>query len=265
MISLTLLGPADHCLPEGSRPSTRKALAVLGYLAMRGPAAVRRSDLTALLWGDVPERQARHSLRQTLMGIRAALAPHRRHLLTTDRERVALDVAQMRVDARSMEWLVKRGTPLSIRRACTLYGGDFLAGLRVQEAPFDRWLTAQRARFRALAWVAYQLRLEELLRADSTREAMAVAVRMVRLDRVAEWPRATLFSLYAERGEFRPVCRHYESFARSLWRRFETEPAPAIQRLFHTCASQCAWTPTPRQPSVAGRWQRTPTERDADV
>jgi DNA-binding SARP family transcriptional activator len=265
MMSLKLLGPVEHCLPEGLRLSTRKAVAVLAYVAMRSPATVRRADLTSLLWADVPERQARHSLRQTLTEIRAALAPYRRDLLTKDRERLLLDVARMRVDARAMEWLVKRGTPVSIRRACALYHGDFLAGLRVQQAGFEKWLIAQRARFRALAWVAFRLRLEELLAHDATGEAAAVALRMIRIDRVAEWPRAALFSLYAERGNFRAVCRHYETFARLLRRRYQTEPSPAIQRLYHRCATECGWIPASPLPSDPTEVIPAATARDVDV
>jgi DNA-binding SARP family transcriptional activator len=265
MMSLKLLGSAERCLPEGSRLSTRKAVAVLAYLAVRSPFAVRRSDLTSMLWADVPDRQARHSLRQTLTEIRAALALYRRDLLATDRDTVLLDVRRMRIDARSMEWLVKRGAPASLRRACALYHGDFLAGLRVQETAFDEWLTGQRARLRALAWVAYRWRLEELLADDRKGEAVAVALRMIRIDRVAQWPRAALFSLYAGHGDFRAVCRHYESFARLLWRRYDTEPSPAIQRLFRHAASQCGWISAPPPRSAAADWERASTERDADV
>ena len=264
MLSLKLLGPAEHCLPEAPRLSTRKAVAVVGYLAMRGPAAVQRAHLASLLWGDVPDHQARHSLRQTLAEIRAVLAPYRGELLTTDRETVHLDVTRMRVDARSMEWLVKRGTPVSIRRACALYQSDFLAGLHLQEPVFERWLTVERARFKALAWAAYRLRLAELLGNGSTRDAVIPALRMVRLDRFSEAPRAALLTMYADRGEFRAVCRHYEAFSRLLRRHFATEPSPALQRLFLQCANQCGWNPTPRQRTAAADWEHPSTAPCAD-
>jgi DNA-binding SARP family transcriptional activator len=245
MVTLKLLGPAEHCIPATARRlATRKAIAVLGYLAMRGPEAVRRSDLASLLWGDVPAWQARHSLRQSLLQIRAALAP-RPYLLTTDREMVELDVARMRVDARSMEWLLKRGTPASVRRACALYRGDFLAGLRVPEPAFEQWLGAERARLKALAWAAFRLRLQELIATGSTDEAGAVALRMMRIDRFAEAPRAALLTMYAERGEFRAACRHYEAFSRLLWRSFGIHPPVPMQQFFHHCADRCGWGAEP--------------------
>jgi DNA-binding SARP family transcriptional activator len=252
MVFLKLLGPADECLPEAARRlSTRKAIAVVGYLAMRAPAAVQRSDLASLLWGDVPDHQARHSLRQCLLEIRAALAPYGSGLLTTDREAVRLDVTRMRVDARSMEWLLRRGTPLSLRRASALYRRDFLAGLRLQEPGFERWLAAERARFRALAWAALRERLRESLRSGATRDTVAVALRMMRIDRFAEPPRAVLLDVYAERGKFRAACRHYEAFARLLRCTFGSQPSSAMQSVFRECASRCGWIPSPRDATAA--------------
>jgi DNA-binding SARP family transcriptional activator len=245
MVSLKLLGPADDCIPATARRlSTRKAIAVLGYLAMRGPETVRRSDLASLLWGDVPARQARHSLRQSVLQVRAALAP-RRDLLITDREMVQLDVTRMRVDARSMEWLLKRGTSASVRRACALYRGELLAGLRVPEPAFEQWLGTERARLKALAWAAFRLRLEELMATGSSDDVGAVALRMMRIDRFAEAPRAALLTLYAERGEFKAACRHYEAFSRLLWRRFGIHPPMPMQQLFHRCAERCGWGAEP--------------------
>ncbi len=252
MISLKLLGPAEHCFPEAAnRLSSQKAIAVVGYLALRGPAAVRRSDLATLLWSDVPERQARHSLRQSLVEIRSALAPCPAHLLTADREAVRLDVARMRVDTRSMEWLLKRGTPISVRRACALYRGDFLAGLQLKEPAFEHWLAAERARLKALAWTAYELRLRELLASGATPDVVAVALRMIRIDRFADPPRAALLNVYVERGEFTAACRHYAAFARRLWRTFGAHPSPAMQNVFSECAKRCGWTASPHEPAAA--------------
>jgi DNA-binding SARP family transcriptional activator len=265
MVCLTLMGPAENCIPAAAgRLSTRKAVAVLGYLAMRGPDPVPRSDLASLLWADVPHDQARHSLRQSLWQIRAALPPHGAHLLTTDREMVRLDVRRMRVDARSMEWLLKRGTPTSVRRACALYRGDFLAGLRVPEPAFEQWLAAERSRLHALGWAAYRLRLEELVANGSAEEAAAVALRMIRMDRFAEAPRSALLAAYAERGEFAAACRHYEAFSRLLWRGFGIEPSIALEQFFQHCAEKCGWSrpSRPRRGSERGHASRALARKD---
>jgi two-component SAPR family response regulator len=53
--------------------ASKKARALLGYLALREGAEVSRGVLSGLLWGERSESQARASLRQTLSELRAAL------------------------------------------------------------------------------------------------------------------------------------------------------------------------------------------------
>ena len=81
-LSLKLLG--GFLLRADDRPRAlpaRKAQALLAYLAVRAGRAHARETLTGLLWGDVGERQARQSLRQTMVRLRRALAANPRALL----------------------------------------------------------------------------------------------------------------------------------------------------------------------------------------
>jgi DNA-binding SARP family transcriptional activator len=71
---LSLIGPMR--VQVNARPvelQSRKARALLAYLALRRGVAVPRDTLCALLWGDRGEEQARASLRQTLSVIRKDL------------------------------------------------------------------------------------------------------------------------------------------------------------------------------------------------
>ena len=54
--------------------STKKAGALLAYLALHQGRAQARAKLAALLWGDHSEVQARDSLRQALSLLRKALS-----------------------------------------------------------------------------------------------------------------------------------------------------------------------------------------------
>ena len=53
---------------------TRKAQALLAYLALTPGRAHPRDKLTALLWPETGDRRARHSLRQALFSLRKAPA-----------------------------------------------------------------------------------------------------------------------------------------------------------------------------------------------
>ena len=74
-INLILFGGFAAQWPDGSAIElpTRKAEALLAYLACRAGEAQPRDRLTALLWGERADAQARHSLSQTLTSIRRAL------------------------------------------------------------------------------------------------------------------------------------------------------------------------------------------------
>ena len=65
----------SRCGRSGARARTlpKKAQALLAYLAMQDGRAVPREQLAELLWGASGGEQARRSLRQCLMSVRAAL------------------------------------------------------------------------------------------------------------------------------------------------------------------------------------------------
>ncbi len=151
-LTLTLLGGFEGRLDE-SHPlslSARKAWALLAYLAVPPGRAHPRDKLAALLWGGVPEPQARTSLRQALFALRRALgeaAP----LLVMEGEGVSLAAPGVAVDAVRFEQGLGADGRVPLESAVELYRGDLLAGLAVDEPPFEEWLMAQRERLRELA------------------------------------------------------------------------------------------------------------------
>src|SRR2546428_13490706 len=75
-IRLVLLGGFHARQPSGDTLSlpTKKARALLAYLALRPGQSHPRDKLATLLWGDSADPQARTSLRQALAALRRALA-----------------------------------------------------------------------------------------------------------------------------------------------------------------------------------------------
>ena len=71
-LSLTLLGGFQARLDSGAPVAlpTRKAQALLAFLAMPPGLAHPRDKLASLLWGSTVETTARTSLRQTLYALR---------------------------------------------------------------------------------------------------------------------------------------------------------------------------------------------------
>jgi DNA-binding SARP family transcriptional activator len=149
-LRLTLLGGFQARTETGPAVTvpTRKAQALLAYLALPAGQAHPRDKLAALLWGDTAEEQARASLRQALFALRKVLPAS---TLVTEGETIALSVAHVAVDVAEFERRVKEGTPEALERAAALYQGDLLSGLAGKEAAFEEWLLGERERLRELA------------------------------------------------------------------------------------------------------------------
>src|SRR5262245_2807070 len=73
---------------------TRKARALLAYLARPPGRFHSREKLTALLWGDTAEAQARHSFRQALLTVRRGLGDGEAPILVTQGDATRLDLAR---------------------------------------------------------------------------------------------------------------------------------------------------------------------------
>src|SRR5205085_11093094 len=89
----------------------KKGQALLALLALRPGSGYPREALTALLWPDSSDEEARHSLRQELHELRRALATVRARTLIVDGERIALDPGAVEVDVLNFERLAADGTP----------------------------------------------------------------------------------------------------------------------------------------------------------
>src|SRR5260370_5030414 len=149
-LGLTLLGGFQARLDPGGAVAlpTKKAQALLAYLALPLGQAHPRDKLAALLWGGIREESARNSLRQALFAVRKALATTAPVSLMLERDTIALDRGAVSVDVADFERLLADGSPEARERASALYQGDLLAGLALDEPPFEEWLLGERERLR---------------------------------------------------------------------------------------------------------------------
>src|SRR5262245_36882777 len=185
-LRIRVLGDFEAGVGSGPALSlpTRKGRALLAYLAVARPRAHPRERLASLLWGDVPEQQSRQSLRRALWDLREALATAKPPPLSTDGETVALVVES--VDALEFEAFVRDGRPDALRDAMVLYRGDLLEGFRVNEPPFEEWLTREREHFRRLSLEAHERLLAHETAAGRVEAAVEVAFRLLVLNPLHE-------------------------------------------------------------------------------
>src|SRR5262245_44487053 len=218
-LTLTLLGKFSARLDSGASPlflPTRKAQALLAYLAVPAGPAYSREKLASLLWGSTVETTARTSLRQTLYAIRKSLRGADPQPLQLHANTVALNPAAVSVDVEAFEQGMAKATSSALADSLALYNGDFLEGLVVQEPPFEDWLLAQRERLRELA-VGGLGRLLALQRSAGAPEAaMQTAQRLLDIDPLQEPIHRTLMQLFVETGQRGAALRQYQRCVATL-------------------------------------------------
>src|SRR5262245_52448148 len=253
-LDLTLLGGFRVRLDAGPPLilSTRKAQALLAYLALPVGQAHPRDKLAALLWGDMRDPQARASLRQALTAIRRTLAGL--DALRVDAETVSLDPAVVAVDAVLFQQSAKGSATEVLEQAAALYQGDLLAGLALNEAPFEEWLLGERERLRELALATFARLLAQQRAAGATEAAVQSALRLLALDPLQEPVHRTLMRLYAQHGRRGAALRQYQVCVAALERELHTEPEAETRALYQEILRR---QPTPASEGPAVRERET--------
>ncbi len=264
LFDLKLLGGFEARLESGQKIAlpTRKAEALLAYLALAQGKPRSRDQLAGLLWSDRGEVQAKGSLRQALTSLRHGLPANGAPVIETEGEGVALEPGAAAVDALEFERLAKNGGNGRLSHAGALYLGPLLDGFTVRDAAFDEWLAGERARLHALAVGAADRLLAGLLADGDTAEAVTAAERLLALEPERESAHRTLMRLYAEQDQRGLAARQYETCREVLKTKLGVEPAPATRRLYQEIVGAAeaeaaaaprrrAPLPLPANPSVA--------------
>ncbi len=240
-LRLELLGPFSLSRDGQplALPTSRKLRALFAYLAL-APRPQGRSHLCELLW-ETP-KDPRGELRWCLSRIRHAIDLPTRHRVITEDDTIALDLAGCRVDALEIAQATQAGLDtLTLERQqtlATLYRGDFLEGLDIDDSPtFGSWLTAQRRRLRG-SRIALLEQLANRLPAEQAHAALEAWLQLAPFDRRAH---QRLLTMLAQGGHMREGEEHLAAAAaqfeaegldwtpiREAWRaaRAEAERAP---------------------------------------
>ena len=216
---------------------TRKSQALLAFLALPPGRSHPREKLASLLWGGMREPQARRGLRQSLFTLRKAVDAEPPALLI-DGESVALNPASVDVDVVEFERHVAEGTPAALERAATLYRGELLEGLALQEAPFEEWLLAERERLRELVLEALAKLLRHQRTTEATEAALRTGLRLLALDPLQEPVHRTVMRLYVQLGRRPSALRQYQICVGILQRELSVEPETTTKQLYQEILRQ---------------------------
>ncbi len=247
LVTLGALALLDHAgrpaMPLSRHP---RKLAVLTVLALaRRPVA--RDLLVGQFWGERQERLARHSLSDALSEIRQLLGPD---AVSARGDTVALAPdAPLVIDAVAFQAACGVGDRA---RAIALYGGPFLNGVFLKDAPdFELWSANERARLERLFLEACEHQVAALVAADRQAEAAAVATRWLDAQPLsAEAATALLAALRAPGtpAADRAALATYDRLAARLDREYESAPDPGVVAVAADIREKFAAMPVERTP-----------------
>src|SRR5580765_5168335 len=233
-LKVTLFGGFDARLASGAGPSlpTKKAQALLAYLAVRPGQRHARDKLAALLWGDKSDGQARDRLRHALLDLRRALDGPAPSVMRIEGQTLAMDPAAVEVDVAAFEACVAQGTPQALEQASELYRGDFLLGFSVNEPLFEEWLVAERERLREMALEALARLLAHQAEGASPERAIQTAMRLLAIDPLQEAVHRALMRIYAQQRRRGAALKQYQVCVGVLQRELGIEPEAETKQLY---------------------------------
>lgn len=257
-LTIALLGPPRVELDGAPiAVDTRKAVALLAYLALAEPSGASRDSLAALFWPDVDQARAHAALRRTLSALHKALAGD---WLRIDREMVALErgpsawidvdrfqacLALTRTHGHPAQSVCDRCLPL-LAEAGALYRDDFLAGFTLRDsAAFDDWQFFQAESLRrSLAGLLERLVLGHSRRAEFE-PAISYARRWLALDPLHEPAHRQLMQLYAWSGQRGAALRQYHDCLRVLEQELGVAPLEETNRMYEAIREHRLAPPVP--------------------
>ena len=245
-LQLSLLG--EPIVKHGEQTltfSTRKALALLIYLAVEGGMHTRKT-LSESLWPELDAEHGRAALRASIFELRKLLdhsdgPGEQRHLLVEHDTLAVAQYSSLLLDLHLVEAVSKQlGRPgahlaeqvdgalqAQLEQATRLVRGPFLAGFTLRDAPFfDDWTRQQRE--------YWHLRLHQLFdtlsrlyeRAGDVEHGLETVSRWLGFDPLQEEAYRRLMRLRFSSGDRVGALRAYTTCREVLADELELEPEP---------------------------------------
>jgi DNA-binding SARP family transcriptional activator/predicted ATPase len=229
-LTITLLGAPHAMLGDAAVRGfvSSKAAALLYFLAATGRSHTREA-LAGLLWPETSDSQALKNLRDVLLNLRRLFEPYL--LITRDAAGLAPDAAVV-VDTRRFEELLAARQTVADLGAVELYGGDFLAGFSVADAPgFEEWALLERERLRRLLLDALSRLVDDALQRAAYPDGVRFASRLLAFDPTREAAHRQLMVLLARSGQRGAALAQYETCRTVLLDELGVDPDEVTEAL----------------------------------
>jgi len=201
---------------------TRKAGALLAYLALNSHRTHAREELIDIFWPDSDLDGGRNSLKQELAALRRQLEPAgifpSGSVICADRVCVRLNPKTIDTDVHEFEQGLREAArcdgaadrKAELTRAIACYGGDLLPGA------YEDWIVAERARLQSLYAGALQSLSAVQEEAGDLAMAIDSAYNAIRLDSWDTGAHERLLRLLSSAGQHDAVVRQFAEMERLL-------------------------------------------------
>jgi DNA-binding SARP family transcriptional activator/tetratricopeptide (TPR) repeat protein len=215
-------------------PRGRKARALIAYLALNG-GPVSRERLAGLLWGERGEEQARASLRNTLLELRA-LSSNGSAALVVEREHVGVVPGRVETDlTRLLAWAAS-GNLAAIDECLGPWDGRIFGDLDSIDGGFDDWLAGERTRQQEKMFAALIAALDAAP-ANEVEHARSIADKLLQVEPTNE--AIVRLAMRADRSakDVSAIRRRYKRLENQLRTEFNAAPSADTRRLYDELAA----------------------------
>jgi len=208
---------------------TRKAGAVLGYLALSEIKQESRERLVGLFWSRSDEEKARASLRQVVKELRSVLDEAGFSGFTAGRLSIGIGVGQVEVDVESILRLAEGALIHPLLLNTRRLDEQLLQGMDDLDPSFRVWVLAKRQTIHDRLMRSLDVALVSPNISGETRREVASAI--VNLDPTHEQACCCLMQAHAEDGDTAGALRIYKALWELLDRDYGMEPSRVTQDL----------------------------------
>lgn len=254
MFRVRLLGGATLEGPDGpiaGRAAHRRRIALLALLAAAGDRTVGRERLIGHLWPEHPQAAARHLLSESLYVLRKTLGED---AFVVAGDEVGLNDEVVGSDVAEFHAALVEDAP---ERAVAVYGGPFLDGFYVDDAPdFERWVDEERDRLARAYADALETLAEAREAADDPRGAARWWRRLAAHDPFSSRVALRLMRALEAAGDSAAALRHAAAHADLMRRELEVDPDPEVAEFVErlqderAAGTDKALTAIPRSPAA---------------